>query len=443
MSFPTVDQLRRHGRGRQLDHRAARRPAHRHRPRPPRAVQPGRRRAGPARPRRAAGARPTPTTTAWPSRCSRSRAASVPTSRGTGVRPRPRRWRSTAGSPSRPGSPIGPARYARAPRRLARAAHRARGARSTSTRPTVATVVEVHGPDGVGVLYRITRAIAELDLDIRSAKVQTLGDEVVDSFYLRDRDGAKVTDPDYLAEIERLRCIGSLVRDRRPRSAGDAPGPAALERGAGRHRPHRARLHREPVRAGAVRGGAGRRGRHPASPPGSHFDRDELVDEWMKLGRRRASPATSDPKVAVGAVVGNDAGRDPARPAGRLRRLAVPDRVGRHRLLGREVAVKEVHEETGIECEVVRLIGVFDGLRLGFTRIPLYSLVFHCRAIGGALAPHPLETRRRRLVRRGRPARAARRRRALGRAGVRRHPGRAGRRALRRAAQPTWRTEKP
>ena len=33
------------------------------------------------------------------------------------------------------------------------------------------------------------------------------------------------------------------------------------------------------------------------------------------------------------------------------------------------------------------------GLRLGFTRVPLYSLLFYCRAVGGELAPHPLETR--------------------------------------------------
>jgi ADP-ribose pyrophosphatase YjhB (NUDIX family) len=55
--------------------------------------------------------------------------------------------------------------------------------------------------------------------------------------------------------------------------------------------------------------------------------------------------------------------------------------------------VKEVREETGIECEVVQLIAVLDGLRQRFTRIPLYSLVFHCRAVGGELQAHPLETR--------------------------------------------------
>jgi [protein-PII] uridylyltransferase len=66
-----------------------------------------------------------------------------------------------------------------------------------------ATVVEVRAPDAIGVLYKITHAIAELDLDIRSAKVQTLGVEVVDSFYVRDRAGAKVTDDEALRELER------------------------------------------------------------------------------------------------------------------------------------------------------------------------------------------------------------------------------------------------
>ena len=66
-----------------------------------------------------------------------------------------------------------------------------------------ATVVEVHAADALGVLYRITSALADLDLDITSAKVQTLGPRVVDSFYVRDVQGAKVTDPAVLAETER------------------------------------------------------------------------------------------------------------------------------------------------------------------------------------------------------------------------------------------------
>ena len=35
------------------------------------------------------------------------------------------------------------------------------------------------------------------------------------------------------------------------------------------------------------------------------------------------------------------------------------------------------------------LIAVLDGLRLGFSWMPLYSLVFHCKMIGGELAGPP------------------------------------------------------
>ena len=61
----------------------------------------------------------------------------------------------------------------------------------------------MHAPDLIGVLYRITRALAELDIDIRTAKVQTLGDQVVDAFYVRTADGEKVTDAGHQAEMER------------------------------------------------------------------------------------------------------------------------------------------------------------------------------------------------------------------------------------------------
>ena len=64
-----------------------------------------------------------------------------------------------------------------------------------------ATVVEVRAPDRIGTLYRITRVLAALDLDIRSAMVTTIGHEVVDVFYVVDADGAKVTD-DRVATVE-------------------------------------------------------------------------------------------------------------------------------------------------------------------------------------------------------------------------------------------------
>jgi [protein-PII] uridylyltransferase len=72
-----------------------------------------------------------------------------------------------------------------------------------------AVVVEVHAPDRVGVLYRVTRAISEFELDIRSAKVQTMGYEAIDSFYVCLPDGAKPTDAHLLSEVERA-ILGAL-----------------------------------------------------------------------------------------------------------------------------------------------------------------------------------------------------------------------------------------
>ena len=66
-----------------------------------------------------------------------------------------------------------------------------------------ATVIEVRAPDRIGTLYRITKALAELELDVRLAKVASLGHEVVDAFYVVDQDGAKIDDEEHLREIQR------------------------------------------------------------------------------------------------------------------------------------------------------------------------------------------------------------------------------------------------
>jgi ADP-ribose pyrophosphatase YjhB (NUDIX family) len=57
-----------------------------------------------------------------------------------------------------------------------------------------------------------------------------------------------------------------------------------------------------------------------------------------------------------------------------------------------EVAMKEVEEETGIIADPVQLLGVIDGMRMGFSRFGMYMLLFHLRATGGVLQGHPLET---------------------------------------------------
>jgi [protein-PII] uridylyltransferase len=64
-----------------------------------------------------------------------------------------------------------------------------------------ASVVEVRAPDRIGTLYRITRALADLELDIRHAKVATLGHELVDTFYVVDGTGGKL-DPEHARAVE-------------------------------------------------------------------------------------------------------------------------------------------------------------------------------------------------------------------------------------------------
>lgn len=123
---------------------------------------------------------------------------------------------------------------------------------------------------------------------------------------------------------------------------------------------------------------------------GAPYDREHLVAEWMKsVGEGVAGYQT--PKIAVGAVVGNDRGEILLVQRADSGIWLYPTGWADIGYSASEVAVKEVKEETGIDCEVVQLIAVLDGLRLGFTQIPLYSLVFYCRAIGGELRAHPLE----------------------------------------------------
>ena len=118
---------------------------------------------------------------------------------------------------------------------------------------------------------------------------------------------------------------------------------------------------------------------------------DVLFEEWLStVGEGVAGYVT--PKVAVAAVVGNE-----------RKEILLTQRADSGWWLypvgwadvgysASEIAMKEVLEETGIECEPVRLIAVLDGLRLGFARVPMYSIVFYCRMIGGELKAHPLET---------------------------------------------------
>lgn len=88
--------------------------------------------------------------------------------------------------------------------RLERRARAARAAGRAAPPPKVtvvdgasdtATVIEVRAHDEPGLLWRIGRALGDCGLDVRAARVETLGAEAVDVFYVTDGAGALVTDP--------------------------------------------------------------------------------------------------------------------------------------------------------------------------------------------------------------------------------------------------------
>ena len=89
--------------------------------------------------------------------------------------------------------------------RLERRARAARGRGFTAPPPkvtlvdnasTTATVVEVRAHDEPGLLWRIGRALGECGLNVHAARIETLGAEAVDVFYVTDAAGGLVTDPD-------------------------------------------------------------------------------------------------------------------------------------------------------------------------------------------------------------------------------------------------------
>ncbi len=128
-----------------------------------------------------------------------------------------------------------------------------------------------------------------------------------------------------------------------------------------------------------------------AAEADEEYDPEHYVDEWMRnVGEGVAGYVT--PKAAVGAIVHDDQGRILLVQRADSGVWLYPTGWADVGYSASEVAVKEVLEETGIECVPERVIAVLDGMRMGFTRIPLYSIVFLCRAVGGELTAHPLET---------------------------------------------------
>jgi len=65
------------------------------------------------------------------------------------------------------------------------------------------TVIEVQAEDRIGLLYAISQTLSEVDLDIFGAKISTERGAAIDSFYVREFDGGKVTSEERQHSIER------------------------------------------------------------------------------------------------------------------------------------------------------------------------------------------------------------------------------------------------
>jgi [protein-PII] uridylyltransferase len=74
------------------------------------------------------------------------------------------------------------------------------------------TIIDVFSPDRLGLLYQITKKMNELGLVIHLAKISTKGDDVVDAFYILDRNGKKISHNDYeLIRVELTLVIESML----------------------------------------------------------------------------------------------------------------------------------------------------------------------------------------------------------------------------------------
>ena len=85
-----------------------------------------------------------------------------------------------------------------------------------------ATVIEASGRDRPGLLEALARALSESDLSIQSAHIDGHGERAVDTFYVVDRQGAKLAEA---ARINRLRARITEVLEADPLS-----GPSHLTR---------------------------------------------------------------------------------------------------------------------------------------------------------------------------------------------------------------------
>jgi len=64
------------------------------------------------------------------------------------------------------------------------------------------TIVEVIGEDRLGILYEVTQALTDHGCDIHFARISTLGNRIVDVFYIQDEWGEKIVERQKIEHLE-------------------------------------------------------------------------------------------------------------------------------------------------------------------------------------------------------------------------------------------------
>jgi [protein-PII] uridylyltransferase len=75
------------------------------------------------------------------------------------------------------------------------------------------TIIEVTGEDRLGILYEITDALTDHGCDIHFARISTLGNRIVDVFYVQDEWGEKIEEKQKTDHLKQILLIQLTLRE--------------------------------------------------------------------------------------------------------------------------------------------------------------------------------------------------------------------------------------
>ncbi len=65
------------------------------------------------------------------------------------------------------------------------------------------TIIEVTGEDRLGILYEITQALTDHGCNISFSRISTLGNRILDVFYIQDEWGEKIVEKQKIENLKK------------------------------------------------------------------------------------------------------------------------------------------------------------------------------------------------------------------------------------------------